>query len=802
MLVKTCHDVTRDEADARSRPGVRRDTGPHRGPVSVRTEGWARFERLVAACAHHPARVALALALLTVGFCFKLPQLEIQSDPTSFIPDDSPERATMDRYIRRYGSDEVALVVVEIDDPFDAANLRRLYDLHQRLDAGPQAADVRSLVNLPDVGPELNAASGDQLIADPQSIDPDHVRTVADSIGLAEGRLYGTGDQPFLAVAVRLAGTVDPDDPASPIAGGAEFELFVDDIGKAVDAVSTDGFEPATASALTFAVRTARVITLWTALSVALAIATVGLLLMAFFRHVAGAVVPLATVGLALAWTMGLMAWTGSPVDAFSQVLILLVLVAGIADSVHVQHRFVGLREDGLERVDAAIVATQSKATAILFTTLTSAGGFATFVLTGSGPVARLGLFGACGIVFALVATVLLAPAALAVLPARLGMAKAGWMGDNLTRAAGFGVRRRAWVLGAAVAMFLVSGWLAWGTEIRADASRWTAGDEAIEELAKVEQLVGNSIGVDIIVEMDEPGAIATPEGLALIDRLTAVVEESTITGATPVVEPTVSDLVQIVPELDPDPALRAMDELDYYPIDTIVASDHSAARVTLRIPYVEQLEALDDIDALELRLESAAGDQAEIIVTGGYVATGRALDRLLPATVTGYGMALLVISILMCIGVRSIRRGIVAMIPNLLPTVVVLGIMGATDTPLDLVTVVVGAIVIGVAVDDTVHVVHSLFLDQDRTGDLERDLERTMRTTGPALVVTSAVIGLGLLSGLLTPFTFMKEVAYLGGLAVGLALVADIVLIPALVATLARTYSSSSGWQRSEEHP
>ena len=132
-----------------------------------------------------------------------------------------------------------------------------------------------------------------------------------------------------------------------------------------------------------------------------------------------------------------------------------------------------------------------------------------------------------------------------------------------------------------------------------------------------------------------------------------------------------------------------------------------------------------------------------------------------------------------------SFRRGLVSMIPNLMPVVAVLGVMGWLGAPLDSTTIVVGAMVIGIAVDDTIHFMHKFHRYFEETGDLETAVAETMRTTGSALLFTSLVLVAGFSIFGLSEMANIRTFGLLSAFAAAVAFLADLLVAPALLAAV-----------------
>ena len=126
-------------------------------------------------------------------------------------------------------------------------------------------------------------------------------------------------------------------------------------------------------------------------------------------------------------------------------------------------------------------------------------------------------------------------------------------------------------------------------------------------------------------------------------------------------------------------------------------------------------------------------------------------------------------------------------MIPNLLPILLAIGVMGAFSWPLDMFTMLIGSIAIGLAVDDTIHFMHNFHRYFHETKDAAESVRRTLLTTGRAMLATTVVLATGFFIYL---FSYMENIFRFGlltGFAILMALVADFFLAPAMMTLIAR---------------
>jgi predicted RND superfamily exporter protein len=158
-----------------------------------------------------------------------------------------------------------------------------------------------------------------------------------------------------------------------------------------------------------------------------------------------------------------------------------------------------------------------------------------------------------------------------------------------------------------------------------------------------------------------------------------------------------------------------------------------------------------------------------------GYITTSQ---------IRGFLLAFSVIAALMCFIFKSLKTGLLAMVPNLSPVVLTLGLMGWIDMPLDYVRLLIATVAIGISVDDTIHHVTRLRHEFLRSGSYEQALQASMEDVGRALVITSVVLVAGFLVFLFSRLDSMMSFGALLATTIGVALLADFFLMPALFLT------------------
>jgi predicted RND superfamily exporter protein len=197
-----------------------------------------------------------------------------------------------------------------------------------------------------------------------------------------------------------------------------------------------------------------------------------------------------------------------------------------------------------------------------------------------------------------------------------------------------------------------------------------------------------------------------------------------------------------------------------------------------------------------------AMGDAAVVSVSGYLPLYGRIVTSLVDDQIGSFFIAFFLVFGIIGLFLRSWRLLIVAIVPNVLPVGLVLGAMGFTGIRLDIATMTIAATILGIVVDDTVHVLYRIRLGLTRGGTVDEAIGEAIHTAGLANVVSNFVLMLGFL---ILSFATVKTVAYVGLLscfAVGGAMLADLVLVPPLARAVLRPQGLALARPRTGELP
>ncbi len=226
-----------------------------------------------------------------------------------------------------------------------------------------------------------------------------------------------------------------------------------------------------------------------------------------------------------------------------------------------------------------------------------------------------------------------------------------------------------------------------------------------------------------------------------------------------------------------------------------LVSDDYSKAQVTLNIRNSSTNEYQGFFD--EIGAEIAAGfahlrddyPAMEVNLTGSMALLWRMSDEVAVSQFESFSIALAVVSAMLIVTLGSLQGGLLAMAPNLIPAFLGFGLMGLAGIPLDADTLLVAPVIIGIAVDDTIHFMTHYRLQLIKTGSISESLRLTINHVGQAVMFTTMVLGLGFMLLSFSDYLGMARMGFFGSLAIIMALACDLFLIPAMIMIFKPTF-------------
>ncbi|MBW2421661.1 MAG: RND family transporter [Deltaproteobacteria bacterium] len=770
---------------------------------------------------HRWAVVGVAIALV-LG-CIQLASgvRQDNSYEAYFDPDDTSAR-TYERYREDFGSDEVAYILYEAPDfeygPWNLEVMRKLASLTRALqDEVPFVYDVKTLVNA-----ELTQGVADGI--EIFELGDDFPRTQEELLLLRDAYLgkpmlvggIVSEDAKFGAIILEMDRTsTDPPDTIrwDPERGDEVDNLYPQASFLRIEEILTRpeyaGIEFYHSGDVPINAEYNLAFFSESAMLNAVTSLVIGVLLAYFFRSAGAVVAPLVVVQLGVFACLAFIAVVGWSVTMSFGSMPTLLTAIGVAHSVHILSEF-GARFGALgDRREAMVQTFYLVGTPCLLTSLTTAAGFGAMSFVPIRSVSEMGVYAAFGVLMAFVLSFTLLAALLSfgrrpheVLPAKAQSASAKGgerMRAALRAIARFDQRHSVAILAAFGALLVFS--LAGMTRLVAD-SNWL--DDYSDEMPvkaatmKVDKEMGGTSGIAYLFDSGVPDGIKEPLVLREIERLEQLGE-----AYDPAYVRKAYSIVDILKDLNQafhggDPVYHEIPEsrelvaqyLLLYEMsggeetEKYVTSDYQRASLEFRLAMGSSQDTADLMEALAAALAENPVQGVKLTPTGIGALWVKMMDYIVTSQVRGFLLAFCAISLLMVAIFRSLRVGAIAMLPNLAPVLLTLGAMGWLGILLDYSKVSIAAVAMGIAVDDTIHLVTRYRHEFRLRGDYVEALTASMQDVGRALVITSIALVCGFLVLTLSILDVTAVKGILLSTTIVTALVADFFLMPALILT------------------
>jgi predicted RND superfamily exporter protein len=512
------------------------------------------------------------------------------------------------------------------------------------------------------------------------------------------------------------------------------------------------------------------------------AVATVLSVLIALliFRRLDLTFIVCAAPSAGVLWTLGALGLVGEKINVINTVLPVLVLTVGFTDAVHlVIHLRQGL-EQGRTPTEATGAAVRQLVFPCFLTSLTTAIGFGSLVLTGNEVIQRFGLSCAAGTVFAFLAVLSVVPLlgstrlvkrSIKHTPEQTRSITGVWLGSMIT-----GVLQHRWLLttiGIALTLLLAIT----VTELQPNtqlAETLPDQSEAKIALQRLDAQFGGCHSAYIVVDWPASQNAYSQQ----VQRTIAAAEEVCRDQKSLHHALSIATIARSVPGADHRliPAESAR---------LFIRPELQRAIIITR--FRDRGSAFDKITFGELRRKLRELERQfpgyRFHLTGTSVVIAQDLHRVTEDLATSLGFAALTIFGVLTLAFRSFRLGLICLNPNCFPMLLAACVLVWTGEPLRIASVVVFSIFLGIAVDDTIHAV-SRFSQELRTdGDVNAAIQRSFLAVGRALLITTVVLLVAFGSVWMGQLPHNRTFAWLGCTAISAALVGDLVFLPAMLA-------------------
>ncbi len=751
----------------------------------------------------HPFSILIAVLATTGFFATRIVdpmtgELKLRIDPSfdAILPDDAEARVYYEWVKEEFGDDQSLIIALVVDDIFTLDNLHRVQRISDLLESAQGVDYVTSLATADHIG-----STGDNVDTRPfldpapeSEADAERIRTEVHGNPVYAGSLVSPD-------ATATAFIVYVDDTPEQIFTSQRLDLLMREI---VAEASGDAevFISGTAH-----MRSATSRALQADLAFMLPTVTLLMALIALwsFRSPRGVSVPLLTILLATLWTLGLMAWADVPINLVTTITPVLLLTVGFAYSVHIIADYYQALEREPAEIDSAggpaAWALHHVSLPVFLTCLTTIVGFLSLTISQFPAVREFGMVSVFGISATTLLTLTLSPALLQILgpPKRRRDASEGvsdWFDTWVSKVGLFSIRHRREFLVAAGAIACLT---IWGIfQIRIDThliTNFSVDDPVRIDFEAINESLEGARPFSVVLQSENEEAFLEPDNLHALDALTSWLEDQPEIGGATSFADYVKLLNRAFNEGDSD-YLRIPDDSNLIKqfllfgetedLEDYVASDYQNTLIRVRSNCKTTHEIANLVERIEAHIaESDFPEEIEVGVTGNTVVLAQSIDAIANGQVESLSIAALFIYIMLAILFASVRMGFFGLMPNILPILLFFGLLGLTGVPLNATTGLVACVVLGIAVDDTIHFMTRFNIEAREGANEKEGALAALRSVARPVTITTAGLVLGFLVFTLGDLRNQAEFGVLAALVLAFAWAVDVTFTPALCSGL-----------------
>lgn len=740
-------------------------------------------------------RATLALAgLVTLGFLWQFPSVVIDTDPENMLEADQADRVFYQQVKDDFGIHDLIVVGVEDDQGiFRPETLRRLHAVASGvLDIeGVIIEDVLSLSTTDDVRTGGGLLSVDRIMTSPPD-DDEMAASIRDAVfdnPMFTEKLVSLDGQ-----AAALYVPIVSKDQSYRISREIEAVLQRELDGQRYHiaglpvAEDTFGFE----------------MFLQMGVMAPLAMGVIFLLLFVMFRQLALIVTPMAIAMLSVIWVMGGLIGLGFTVHIMSSMIPVFLMPIAVLDAVHVLSEFHDRYPDSQDRRDAMIRVMEELYRPMLYTSLTSAAGFASLALAPIPPVRVFGTFVAFGIAVALLLTLTLIPAGVMLTSEaslRKGLARRPQRPSLMTRVLPpLGDMAFRWAGRIVVTAVVLLGIGLVGLSrivVNDNPVKWFKPSHTIRQAdAAMNRLFAGTYMADLIVIGDREDRMKDPAVLRFIDRLQSHLESQPSVGKTTSVADVVRRVSHVLHDNDsaydivPDTQEEAGQYLFLYlmsgdpnDLDNLVDYDYRQANIWVQLKDGDNQIVDEVVRSVDAFVNDNPLPEGVELRWSGLAYINKVWQDLM---VVGMRNALLggfvTVFLLMLLLFRSFGLALVSVLPLTFAIVLSYGLVGWLGRDYDMPIAVCSSLALGLSIDFAIHFVQRFRRKWDELGDVEQVNAYMFRGPARAIARNAVIIIIGFLPLMLATLTPYVTVGGFFATLMTVSAATTLILLPALM--------------------
>ena len=530
------------------------------------------------------------------------------------------------------------------------------------------------------------------------------------------------------------------------------------------------------------------------------------LILFFVFRQVNCVVLPMTSIFITLIWVSALMAYLGITINLISYLTYILILIIGCSNCIHIlmkYHECIEQEEGNIKLAVRRVI--KELGGALFLTSLTTAVGFFSLMMTNIRITQEFGFVLGVGVILMFIVAIITIPIILLYLPApskhhikRLISQSDSFSVDKIDAS----TRKFPYAILGLSVLFLAISFIGlksidYNISILDDLR---PGNSLYDDIMYVDKNFGGTLPLEIVISNFNSSATnkdsSSLDNIFNLEFLTKADEFESKIEEIPHIKKAISmnDYIKVIanfwepergmvlPEYDED----IYDYLDLAPSNigtNLFNSDSTKYRITCRVGNIRSKVA----DSLKVEVQSIfdevfKGGNQEVLISGSTLLALRTQGFLIRDLTTSFILAFIIIFISMVILFRSIRLSLISILPTIIPLVAAAAIMGFSGIKLRPSTAMTFSIALGIAVDDTIHFLARFRQELRKTKDVGIAVSNSILSTGKAIIGTTLVLCMGFFTLYFSELVPNHEFGILATIILIIALISSLLLLPVLL--------------------
>lgn len=738
----------------------------------------------------------LILSVSTI-YNFSTKELRISVEPSidQLLPKSDKSKQYYDRVKQQFGNDEILIIALESEDMFTYNRLNLVKTLTNKIERIEHVERVVSLANLTNTyNSERDIISSLALEVIPQEADKlEKLRYRILDNTLFNGNVV-SNDSHMMSLLVSFGSISDADMITTNV---------IDEIITLVDKEAQDVSVYYTGNPF-IKTETTRIILhdlIWLPIIV---IAVIAIVLIFSFRTLHGVLVPLATAFVSVVFTIAIITALGYALNIVTAMVPALLMTLGLAYTVHAVSDFHKQCSDFANNGDIQLMVSGSLKTImlpVLLAGFTTSAGFLSLVFSNMYAIQQFGVFSVIGVLIIVALSITFTPALLVVMgkikrlePDKENRPPNSMLDDIITKFAEFDYKHSKPIFIASFVLFSLAVFhvpdIRIGTEY---VGNFKDNSQVSISFNRVNESLSGANIFSIVMKSEQNGAFSNVENLRVVEDLQHWLAKKIEIGSTLSIVDYIKfmnhrmhndqDEYNLIPKSEVEISSILKLGNDHY-LDSMIDKKFKTVRIIVRAKVIDSDKLSSIIDQIEDRLQIIP-KHLNPVVTGNSVLLNKTIEMITEGQIISIGISLIIVYLILSGLFMSLRIGLIALIPNLLPITVYYSALAIFDITLNPATSLIGPMVLGIAVDDTIHYFSHFSRDAKRLANDRKATISSLKAIGKPITYTSLGLCLGFLMFLFSDLKMQNQVGLMAAFTLAIAWLTDFILTPALCSKL-----------------